>query len=284
MSANKNADDYAHANLNRFFTANNETSGDGNLTGQCVTLIKWFMQDMANVPNPFAARGDARYVGQTLVRQGLADEVAYSDRRRGDIICYEYGLYGHIAVKMSDDKVFEENVNWSGVASRVVDGGTVYASRIGSDNEAWRATKNPHVYRLKSYNEGATMTTPTIETLRIGHVEIGGWPPESYDGRNDALFTAAAGWKEVNAFIYEQFMAGGGYRDLKKKYQDFYVEYSPQIAGFQAAVEQNKVLTQELAEANQKLAAYENGDTIVITRKGFNGLFDVIKQFFAKNN
>ena len=148
-----NADTYAAPRQNIFFTANNQTPADGNLTGQCVTLVKWFMAEMAEVPNPFAARGDAKLVGRTLVAQGHAIEVPFADRKRGDIVCYEYGTYGHISVQLSGGRVFEQNVNLGGVSSKIVDGERVYASRIGSENEAWRVGKNPHVYRLKSYKE-----------------------------------------------------------------------------------------------------------------------------------
>lgn len=152
MSVAANADDYANARIGIFFTANNETPDDGNLTGQCVTLVKWFMSEMSEVPRPFAARGDARYVGKTLVAQGHADEVPYAARQAGDIICMEYGTYGHIYVQLENGRIFEQNVSWPGVASRLVDGSRVYASRIGSDSESWR--HDLHAYRLKTYSGG----------------------------------------------------------------------------------------------------------------------------------
>jgi hypothetical protein len=142
-----NADDYASARLNKFFPGIVPS-----LDGQCVSLAKWFMQEMSDVPDPQAARGDARYVGKTLVAQGHAVEVPYADRRRGDLICYEYGTYGHIGVVLSGDRTFEENVNWPGVASKVVDGAWVYASRIGALSESWR--HDQHIYRLNTYKEG----------------------------------------------------------------------------------------------------------------------------------
>lgn len=141
-----NADDYAAPRQNIFFPGVVPS-----LDGQCVSLAKWFMAEMSEVPNPQAARGDARYVGKTLVAQGHAVEVPYDQRRRGDIVCLEYGLYGHIYVQLSGGRVFEENVNWPGVASKIVDGARVYASRIGSDSESWR--HDAHVYRLKTYKE-----------------------------------------------------------------------------------------------------------------------------------
>lgn len=159
MAVANNADDYAATRQNIFFPG-----VIPDLDGQCVSLVKWFLQEMTSVPNPQAARGDARYVGQTLVAQGHAVEVPYSERRRGDIVGYEFGTYGHIAVQLSGGRVFEENVNMGGVQSKVVAGSTVYASRIGSEAEPWRANKNPHIYRIKSYNEeGEHMAVITIE-------------------------------------------------------------------------------------------------------------------------
>jgi len=158
MAVANNADDYAVARQNIFFSG-----VVPELDGQCVSLVKWFLQEMTSVPDPQAARGDARYVGHTLVNQGHAVEVPYADRRQGDVICLEYGVYGHIYVQLSGNRVFEENVSWPGVASKIVNGARVYASRIGSDSEAWR--HDFHCYRIKSYN-GGTMSsqTPADET------------------------------------------------------------------------------------------------------------------------
>ncbi len=153
---NANADDYAASRVGIFFPAHNQTPADGNLTGQCVTLIKWFLAEMTEVTNPFSARGDARYVGDTLVAQGHAVEVPYADRRRGDIAVYKSGTYGHILIVLSGDRVFEQNANVGGVARRTItEGGEswyVYAARIGSLNESWRSVR-PNIYRVKSYKE-----------------------------------------------------------------------------------------------------------------------------------
>jgi len=167
MAVAANADDYTVGRLNIFFPAHNNTPLDGNLTGQCVTLVKWFMAEMTSVPSPFSARGHGRYVGKTLVAQGHAVEVPYSQRKRGDIICYEYGEYGHIAVQLSGGRVFEQNVNLGGVQRKLVDGAWVYASRIGSETESWR--RDAHVYRLKSYNEQGdpSMQPATYEQANI---------------------------------------------------------------------------------------------------------------------
>lgn len=150
MAVAANADDYTNGRMNIFFPGVIPS-----LDGQCVSLVKWFMAEMSKVPNPQAARGDARYVGKTLVNQGHAVEVPWADRKRGDIVCYEYGTYGHIGVLLSGNRTFEENVNWSEVASKIVDGARVYASRIGSMAESWR--HDMHIYRLNTYSEGEDM-------------------------------------------------------------------------------------------------------------------------------
>lgn len=151
-----NADDYANSRVGIFFPGVTR-----DLDGQCVSLVKWFMAEMSEVPNPQAARGDARQVGHTLVSQGHAIEVPYVQRRRGDIITYENGVFGHIGIVLSGNRTFEENVNLGGAARRVITIGgrswNVYASRIGSLAEEWR--RDEHVYRLKTYNEGEDMAT-----------------------------------------------------------------------------------------------------------------------------
>lgn len=155
-----NADIYASKRLNIFFKTVYPS-----LEGQCVTLVKCFMEDMSSVPNPHAARGDARYVGKRLVAEGHAVEKPYAERQRGDIICYEYGTYGHIGVVLSGNRTFEQNVNWSGVSSKIVDGARVYASRIGSLSESWR--HDQHIYRLKTYKEGSIVANFSVDQIKV---------------------------------------------------------------------------------------------------------------------
>lgn len=172
------ADQYAAQNQNIFFPG--IIPG---LDGQCVSLVKWFLQDLTAVPNPQAARGDARYVGKTLVAQGHAVEVPYDQRIEGDLVCYEYGLYGHIGVILSGNRTFEQNVQWAGVASKIVDGARVWASRIGSMSESWR--HDMHIYRINTYkgNEMADKITDTISRV----LQQGILGRNGLSGRPDAL-------------------------------------------------------------------------------------------------
>jgi hypothetical protein len=221
-----NANEYATKNVGRFFTANNETPADGNLTGQCVTLNKWFLSDMTNVPAPFSARGDARYVGDTLVRQGHAVEIPYDQRKPGDFVIYKYGQYGHIGVLLRDDRIFEQNVNVGGVARKLVDGQYVYASRIGSLSESWRPVR-PNIYRIKSYLEEDIMTE---DGVRFGILAVTGGKP--FGGDTKKYETEVKYWTGRNSTEFSRYLYG-----LSDHYM---VSAYTQIA----------TLTKKLAEAN----------------------------------
>lgn len=153
MATNPNADDYAAKRLGIFFPgSSNGTMNDGDLTGQCVSLVKWFGAEMCDLPNPGAARGNAKDFGDTLVRQGLAYEVAAGARQQGDIVVWpqDGGGYGHIGVLLSGDRVFEQNVALPGSATRIVAGNTVYSSRIDPLYANWRRG-SARFYRMRNY-------------------------------------------------------------------------------------------------------------------------------------
>lgn len=153
MATNPNADNYAARRLGIFFPgSSNGTMDDGDLTGQCVSLVKWFGAEMYNLPNPGAARGNAKDFGNTLVNQGLAYEVPPNQRQQGDLVVWpqDGGGYGHIGVLLSGDRVFEQNVALPGSSARVVAGNTVYSSRIDPLYANWRRG-GVRFYRMKNY-------------------------------------------------------------------------------------------------------------------------------------
>lgn len=153
MATNPNADDYAAKRLGIFFPgSSNGTMNDGDLTGQCVSLAKWFGAEMCELPNPGAGRGHAKDFGNTLVNQGLAYEVAADQRAQGDIVVWQQdgGGYGHIGVLLSGDRVFEQNVALPGSSTRVIAGNTVYSSRIDPLYVNWRRGA-PRFYRMRNY-------------------------------------------------------------------------------------------------------------------------------------
>jgi len=154
MSAKPNASMWATTQLNKFFRGY-----PASLTGQCVSLVKWFLQEMTSVPNPQAARGHAKDFGNTLVAQGHAKRVSSPLRKRGDIVVWPFdgGGYGHIGVLASRNAVFEENVGLKGTPSKVVAGQRVYASRIDPLVASWRVG-SPRYYRVKTYKEAPAYT------------------------------------------------------------------------------------------------------------------------------
>ena len=153
MATNRNADEYAAKRLGIFFPgSSNGTMDDGDLTGQCVSLAKWFGAEMCELPNPGAGRGHAKDFGNTLVSQGLAYEVAAGQRQQGDLVVWQQdgGGYGHVGVLLSGDRVFEQNVALPGSSTRVIAGNTVYSSRIDPLYVNWRRGA-PRFYRMRNY-------------------------------------------------------------------------------------------------------------------------------------
>lgn len=166
MAVNKNADDYANARMGIYFPgSSNGTLNDGDLTSQCVTLVKWFMSEMGTVPNPGQARGHAKDFGDTLVRQGHAYVVGAGERKRGDIVVWkgDGGVYGHIGVLCSGDNIFECNAGIAGTPSRIIKSGKeswrVWASRLSPLYANWRKGA-PTFYRLRTYIENVTPAAP----------------------------------------------------------------------------------------------------------------------------
>lgn len=151
MASKPNALLWAQSNLNKFFRGN-----PASLTGQCVSLVKWFLQDMTSVPDPQSARGHAKDFGETLVRQGHAKRVSSLLRKRGDIAVWplDGGGYGHIGILVDRNTVFEENVGLVGTKSKLVSGVMVYASRLDPVKAFWRKG-SPVFYRVKTYKEAA---------------------------------------------------------------------------------------------------------------------------------
>lgn len=147
MSVANNADDYANGRISIFFPG-----FPSSLTGQCVSLAKWFLGEMCGVSDWQAARGNAKDFGDTLVNQGHATVV--TSPIRGDLAVWKQdgGGYGHIGVVLSGSRVFEENVGLKGTPSEVVGGVTVYASRIDPLSASWRVGA-PTFYRVNSYHE-----------------------------------------------------------------------------------------------------------------------------------
>jgi len=82
----------------------------GEYQGQCVSLIKGLMSFLG-VPNPYAARGNARDCGDTLLRQGIANN---GSGWLTIVVNRDMGLidgvrYGHIWVDLANEANYEQN-------------------------------------------------------------------------------------------------------------------------------------------------------------------------------
>lgn len=253
MALAPNAEAWASTRIGIFFPAHNQTPADGNLTGQCVTLNKWFLHEMTDVPLPFSARGDARYVGRTLVNQGHAVQVPYEQRKRGDFAVFEYGTYGHIGVLLDQDRIFEQNVNVGGVARRLVDGAYVYASRIGRLSETWRPVRAT-IYRIKSYREDDDMIVGKdvgYDALnRLHHQIVGNWNMskaywDSIQGRKFSdLMIEWSNHPAAETAIQQQVVGENAIKD----------RWDQQIYSLQAEL---KKATDALAEANKTITSLQ---------------------------
>lgn len=200
MATNNNADEYANGRLNIFFEG-----FPNSLTGQCVSLVKWFLQEMTSVPNPQAARGNAKDYGNSLVSQGHAVEVSANERRRGDVVVWKSdgGGYGHIGILLSGDRIFEQNVGIAGSRKGSYGGNTVYASRVDPLYTNWRKGA-PTFYRIKTYSEGNDdMIKPEdLSSVRVVMSEVEGWDMNSiHSGKDDGLIMGAWQGKSWTEFI-----------------------------------------------------------------------------------
>ena len=248
MATNPNADDYAARRLGTFFPgSSNGTMDDGDLTGQCVSLVKWFGAEMCQLPNPGAARGNAKDFGNTLVNQGLAYEVAPNQRQQGDIVVWpqDGGGYGHIGVLLSGDRVFEQNVALPGSSTRVVAGNTVYSSRIDPFHANWRRG-GVRVYRMRNY----VGNRPSVSDDQIRQVYREVLEREADEGGiNHYRQQAAKGWN------IDQIRS-----DLMNSNERKQLEASKAQAAQQAAAQKDAEITSAIKQAYRDILERDADD------------------------
>lgn len=184
MVAN-DADAYAATRIGIFFPADSgppPSGSDGDLTGQCVSLDKWFFAEMCDgFPNPFAARGHARYLGDNLVAQGLATRVPAGQQKEGDVVCYIYGTYGHTGILLSGNRLFQQNANTAGAKKRVLSDGTVVYSSTVVPLYSSLGGVPPTFYRLKHYKEGSMANFTHAQEKVAAMMATGSQPGSNYN-------------------------------------------------------------------------------------------------------
>lgn len=203
MGINVDADAYANNRMGIYFPG-----FPAEFTGQCTSLIKWYLGEMCGVGDWQAARGNAKDFGDTLVHQGLATVVDINSRREGDIVVWKQdgGGYGHIGVLCSGDNVFEENVGLKGAPSANYSGNIVHPSRLDPLSASWRVGP-PSFYRPNGYNRVITATASQVQQDYLAVLEraadAGGIAHYTSNGMTDAQviadLTASVEYKTLQA-------------------------------------------------------------------------------------
>lgn len=211
---------------------------DGYYGAQCWDVSARFAREMLGCPSFPTGSGGAeglyRIFAQPIPQ--FFDRIANNPNdknqvpQKGDIIVYNASFsppWGHTALVISATsssiRVLEQNGN--------VPGGNAYITNRGYTN----------IYGWLRPKGGAMADKPTITTLRIAQSEIVGTERGyAHGGQFDQKMIDAHGFKEVNAFIYEMWLAGGDYRNLKDKWKAFY--------------DNNKAIGEQLTLANSTIA------------------------------
>ena len=76
--------------------------------GECVSLIQQYLSKVFNIP--FKARGNAKDWANIVI-EGFNKFAPDNVLKPGDIIVYDWGQYGHLAIVTADGKSLEQNKN-----------------------------------------------------------------------------------------------------------------------------------------------------------------------------
>lgn len=215
----------------------------GEYKGQCVSEIKAILEFLG-VPNPYAARGNAKDVGNTLVNQGIA---VNGDGWLRVCINPTMGLiggvyYGHIWLDLRDEANYEQNGK---TALRV----TKNTRPISQAQQIVNLDK-----WITDSGGGSDMITENdVAPVRVVMSEVEGWNGgEIHSGSKDSEIMAA--W--VGHSWVEFVMHGWNVQSVHR----------------QALVDSNAALTQtnsDLAAENKKLKEQigtQDPDSVTVTK------------------
>lgn len=150
------------------------------------------------------------------------------------------------------------------------------------------------------------VSTP-IDVLRIIASEIEGFPmQETHDGVYDKMLNDAWGWQPAENYVRHGWQVNPKHRGylvndintltksnaaLTTQNQALTTANGALTTQLKTAndqitdlTKQNEDLTKKNAELQKKLDEIAGGDAIIITRDSWNGLFDLIKEYFNKKN
>lgn len=179
--------------------------------GECVSLVQRFIIEEINaIPK---ARGNGEAWRTVLINEGLGTRVPRSEARIGDIISWG-GKYGHVAIVLSGDEIFESvgrSVGGSGIA------------KIGSADYWDKKQGMGLVTRLKDFvDEIPSKDKPAVQGIKKGDtVQIkdnankyatGQTIPKIYKGKNDKVVEIAGDkvlLKNVYSWVYAKDLVQG---------------------------------------------------------------------------
>lgn len=252
---------------------------NANLNGQCVCLIKCLMEFLG-VPNPYAARGNAKDAGNAYIAQGIG-----TSGKGWLTICVNPSMgggYGHIWIDLADEANYESN---GAVALRVTKNTRpITQARQFVNFDKW----------IKE--EGGSMA----EKLSLGEARIlaegilGRDRDATHAGKNDAdLLANHAGRDLTNAYIHWLWVsdeANAAARDRAAK-NEFWAKYKAIIGDLESRPTKDQLAAvqaqladeaKKVAEAEQKLKEAQekqSEDTQLLDNAGswltklFNRLF-----------
>lgn len=123
------------------------------------------------------------------------------------------------------------------------------------------------------------ITSDDIDELRIAHSEIGGWNfDEVHTGKDDAIFIAAWQGKNWRELIMAQWQ--------DKNAEAFRNNRIKEMAAYDGLVKQVADQSSQIDALKAQLGQQTNTDpnSIIITSKGWQAVWDALKSFFSKNN
>ena len=81
---------------------------ENSFKGECVSLIQQYLYKVHNIP--FAPRGNAKDWANIVI-EGFNKYAPDNTLKPGDIVVYDWGKYGHMAIITADGKSLEQNKN-----------------------------------------------------------------------------------------------------------------------------------------------------------------------------
>lgn len=133
-------------------------TAEGSYKGECVSLVQQYLSKVHGIP--FRARGNAKDWANITI-EGFNRYAPDNTLKPGDIVVYDWGRYGHMAIITADGKSLEQNKN----GNRII---TVSDVTPGYVMIHRPANIDLGIDTAQSYNIGQTYTTQVDLKVREG--------------------------------------------------------------------------------------------------------------------